>query len=112
MTETRKQDEKITWRAGDRIAFHCSGCEAVHEVVVSGAYAWGWNGSEDAPTFTPSVLVQRYNGEGTLDVCHSFVRDGRIEYLGDCTHALAGQTLPLPSFSDPYMRSVEGASNG
>lgn len=30
-------------------------------------------------------------------VCHSFVRDGQIEFLGDCTHSLAGQTVPLPS---------------
>lgn len=28
-------------------------------------------------------------------VCHSFVRDGRIEFLSDCTHALAGQTVEL-----------------
>ncbi|MGT2429227.1 hypothetical protein ACU4HD_11865 [Cupriavidus basilensis] len=24
--------------------------------------------------------------------CHSFVTDGHIQFLGDCTHALAGQT--------------------
>ncbi|MCZ4340562.1 hypothetical protein O4H52_03015 [Sphingomonadaceae bacterium G21617-S1] len=31
-------------------------------------------------------------------VCHSFVRNGQIEFLSDCTHALAGQTVPLPPF--------------
>ena len=28
-------------------------------------------------------------------VCHSFVREGKIEFLGDCTHALKGQTVDL-----------------
>lgn len=29
-------------------------------------------------------------------VCHSFVRDGRIQFLSDCTHKLANQTVDLP----------------
>lgn len=29
-------------------------------------------------------------------VCHSFVTDGRIQFLSDCTHSLAGQTVDLP----------------
>ncbi|WP_241754456.1 hypothetical protein [Cupriavidus basilensis] len=33
-------------------------------------------------------------------VCHSFVTDGRIQFLGDCTHALAGQTVPLAEFPE------------
>jgi hypothetical protein len=33
-------------------------------------------------------------------VCHSFVVDGRIQFLGDCTHHLAGQTVDLPPW--PY----------
>lgn len=32
------------------------------------------------------------------EVCHSFVRAGKIEFLGDCTHALKGQTVPLPDW--------------
>ena len=28
-------------------------------------------------------------------VCHSFVTDGKIQFLGDCTHELAGQTVEL-----------------
>lgn len=31
-------------------------------------------------------------------ICHSFVRDGLIQYLPDCTHHLAGQTVPLEPF--------------
>lgn len=32
--------------------------------------------------------------------CHSFVTDGRIQFLSDCTHGLAGQTVPLPPWPD------------
>lgn len=43
----------------------------------------------------PSVLTRsNYNGEPY--VCHCFVRNGMIEFLSDCTHALAGQTVPVP----------------
>ena len=27
--------------------------------------------------------------------CHSFVTDGKIRFLGDSTHKLKGQTVPL-----------------
>ena len=54
----------------------------------------------DAPTFSPSINV-RYNftqEDGGPDICHSFVKAGNIQFLGDCTHALAGQTVPLPDW--------------
>lgn len=105
-----------------RIRFHCPGCGNSHYVEVVGPKAWGWNGSLERPTFTPSVLtwerrwvqddptdtscvetelpgVFRVGGSGHFeDVrrCHSFVTDGRIQFLSDCAHALAGQTVDLP----------------
>jgi hypothetical protein len=36
------------------------------------------------------------NANPPSPLCHSFVRDGRIEFLSDCTHSLAGQTVELP----------------
>lgn len=58
---------------------------------------WQWNNSLDLPTISPSLLARWTEGEQhTPKVCHSFVRDGRIEFLTDCTHALAGQTVDLP----------------
>ena len=27
-----------------------------------------------------------------------FVTDGNIQFLADCTHALAGQTVPMPDW--------------
>lgn len=68
--------------------------------------SWTWNGSASKPTFQPSVLVT-YNGadagrEGAPPaVCHCFVVDGQMQMLGDCTHALAGQTVPIPTWPRP-----------
>ena len=36
----------------------------------------------------------------TCKRCHSFVTDGRIQFLSDCTHALAGQTVDLPDIKE------------
>lgn len=84
----------------DGAMFWCPGCEDIHAVRINGTGAWGYNGNPDKPTFTPSVLVTY----GHVDTrrCHSFVTDGRIQFLSDCTHALAGQTVDLPPF--PYER--------
>lgn len=90
---------------GGRVMFWCPGCDGAHQVTVGAGPGprWGYNGDPDAPTFTPSVLVT-YNGpDAGVDgappaVCHSFVTNGRIQFLGDCTHALAGQTVDLPDF--------------
>lgn len=99
--------------------FHCPGCGEIHCLTVKPASPQGWdfNGNLDTPTFQPSVLVRvghyaphfkgpecwcnykERTGEAApyaCVVCHSFVRDGMIEFLSDCTHALAGKTLPLP----------------
>lgn len=64
---------------------------------------WSWNGSLEKPTFSPSIRV-RYPGADAGQngapqaVCHSYVTDGKILFLGDCTHPLAGQVVDLPEF--------------
>lgn len=83
---------------GDIATFWCPGCDEAHRIRVEGPHAWGYNGNPDAPTFTPSVLVTR---PGTPLRCHSFVTDGHIKFLADCTHPLAGQTVPLPDWPNP-----------
>jgi hypothetical protein len=90
-------------RAEEGLAtFMCPGCDSAHAVRIEGPHAWGFNGDFDKPTLTPSVLVRGggVGGKpwGEPGVCHSFVRDGRIEFLGDCTHALAGRTVDLSDF--------------
>jgi hypothetical protein len=77
--------------------FFCPGCGGPHTITTEGEAAWRFNGNLDRPTFTPSVLVTR--GEWR---CHSFVTDGQIQFLDDCTHSLKGQTVPLPVLPEGY----------
>lgn len=88
-------------------AFHCPGCKHYHSIPVTGPKAWTFNGDFNRPTFQPSILVRGTDYDCDADgrpiastvrdsVCHSFVTDGRIQFLADSTHALAGQTVDLP----------------
>lgn len=56
--------------------------------------SWLWNGDIFAPTLTPSVK-SKIGPEDNQTICHSWVREGMVEFLGDSTHEYAGQTLPL-----------------
>lgn len=58
------------------------------------AKSWLWNGDVYAPTLTPSVL-SRMGHVDKETICHAWVREGRVEFLGDSTHEFAGQTLDL-----------------
>jgi len=67
---------------------------------IAGKPKWSFNGDFDKPVFGPSVLSSAEFPDGRR-VCHSFVgcngaQPGQITFLGDCTHALAGQTVDLP----------------
>lgn len=96
---------------GQRVLFRCPGCDDNHQVGVG---TWTWNGDLERPTFTPSVLVGGVQWDSSAPfhkpahaavpaggqiVCHSFVTAGRIQYLGDSTHELAGQTVDLPEWA-------------
>ena len=77
-------------------AFWCEGCQMTH----SFDSRWTFNGDKEKPTFSPSLLVKY--GAKVKHVCHSFVRDGNIQYLNDCTHKLAGKTIPIKTVSEAY----------
>lgn len=38
-----------------------------------------------------------------MDRCHMYIREGKIQFLSDCSHALAGQTVEMPDFDEQYM---------
>ncbi|HEY0889311.1 MAG TPA: DUF6527 family protein [Nocardioides sp.] len=93
------------------VIFRCPGCDDNHRISVG---TWTFNGDLERPTFSPSVLVSGVQWDegsgfrkpshagvapGAPIVCHSYVTDGRIQFLGDCTHVLAGQTVDLPEWS-------------
>lgn len=77
----------------NHIWFKCPGCGYEHTIIIEGEGAWGWNGSLEQPTFTPSILAWASKPERR---CHSFVTDGKIQFLNDCFHNLKGQTVELP----------------
>lgn len=75
-----------------RLLFWCHGCDQPHQVRVAGkAGVWSWNGDRMKPTLSPSIKVT--DGQGRI--CHSFLKDGQLEFLPDSTHRLAGETVPL-----------------
>lgn len=89
--------------------FKCPGCGSNHVVNITGRkhVRWVFDGNYERPTLSPSVLVSGYMPSDNPDhfdsplhdvpyTCHSFVRNGYIEFLADCTHNLAGQTVELP----------------
>lgn len=81
--------------------FECPGCKCQHGVWTSSANGnhatWSFNGDVDKPTIAPSIKITYPVGDSIIPhVCHSFIKDGFIQFLGDCTHELANRTVPLP----------------
>lgn len=83
-----------------QLAFSCPGCNKHHHFNRT----WKFNEDFDKPTVSPSLLVRWTQWEGTKKegnlktvkkVCHSFIKNGMIQFLSDCTHDLKGQTVPL-----------------
>ncbi len=63
-------------------------------IPLTGDHKWAWNGDTEKPTLSPSILTRGEDADGK-HVCHSFVREGKVEFLSDCSHEFAGQTLDL-----------------
>lgn len=99
---------------GESFWWWCRGCNTHHRFVTKLARGevgpvWTWNGSLERPTFAPSLLYRwtdhwkcnppepckKPGCQGRPAVCHVFVRNGQVQYLGDCTHELRGQTVPI-----------------
>lgn len=80
-------------------AFYCPGCECNHGINAG----WTVTYTDNKPTVNPSILVRwtkyfDYKNDPTKFkdmVCHSFIRNGKIEFLSDSTHALAGKTVDM-----------------
>lgn len=119
---------KVRWftvndaRAG--VGFTCPGCGLTHNLPTDPAGThWTFNGDVQKPTLSPSILARNghyvpgfkvgsdacwctwadEDGDPSpfgCGVCHSFVVEGRIQFLSDSTHALAGQTVDLPDIEE------------
>jgi hypothetical protein len=105
---------KISKASNGRLLFYCPGCKCHHGVTDS----WQFNNDFNNPTFSPSILVRSTmmteKGEADYEawrtagcpktnevfehvptVCHSFVTNGKIQYLSDCTHELAAHIIEM-----------------
>lgn len=116
MEEIKEQAMEMATRVrdceGGRLSYWCPACDTAHVVNVGkdGVPGWAFNGDYLKPTLNPSILVQGSVWRGRdidnpLDpkcwqelYCHSFVKDGMIEFCADSRHALAGKTVPIPAF--------------
>ena len=76
--------------------FWCPGCNFAHgyNTGIGPGPHWTFNGDMEAPTFGPSLLV---HGKKR---CHMFLEAGKIRFLDDCQHELAGKTVDLPPLPD------------
>lgn len=103
---TYEKEEKII----DAYNWFCEGCGFVHDFWMDGR--WTFNGDLDRPTFYPSLLLKQE--AGWAERCHSFVENGEVKFLSDCSHHLAGKTLKLldveewtkPRLEDDYLKRV------
>ena len=88
-----KQALKQDGSPGCHIIF-CPGCRREHAIDDR----WIFNGNFEKPTFTPSLLLPEVmNGPYVMQPqCHSFIIDGRIQFLSDCYHDKMGTTCDLP----------------
>lgn len=83
------------------LAHWCPGCDNFHDYAVetpmSNGARWQWDGNAARPSFRPSMHIKiGPTGSGKMYVCHYYLRDGKLEFLSDCTHKFAGQTVNLP----------------
>lgn len=98
----------------DVLVFWCPGCEryrdgdpepagGLHMLPISGDPSrrptWTFDGNLKRPTLSPSILTKFTLAEIPF-VCHSFLRNGVFEFLGDCTHKYANQKVPIPPLPD------------
>ena len=87
---------------------YCPACERSHRfIVVNEAdqnHVWQFSGTEDLPTFTPSILVDSgpMRPGDPNHICHSYLTAGVWEFLNDSTHAMADQKIPMVDFPENY----------
>jgi hypothetical protein len=91
--------DKLIRAEDGRLMFKCPGCNGIHAVTEE---IWEFNGDLEKPTIRPSILSKfTPSAEGIeRKICHSFVTEGRIRFLNDCTHSLAGKTVSLVDVSE------------
>lgn len=107
-------------QGGRTLAWFCPGCRGMHVIPLDKSWGpnsgpWTWNGDALAPSFSPSVncnargraaIVAEMRASGQLGAeedaswvdgrCHAIISGGVIQFMADCEHPLAGQSVPIP----------------
>ncbi len=108
--------ERVTTKAGGvSYWFWCPGCKIHHSFRTKlgtgerPGPVWTYDENVEKPTFGPSLMCNRGITEDHKAAgghqCHLFLKNGIVQYLGDCTHKLAGQSIPV---EDPWFRLDQG----
>jgi hypothetical protein len=103
------QVSKSLRRSVNGYAHFCIACKEMHPLPDG----WSFNGDLEKPTFSPSFKHSgmkivtdeggNWTGEWVLDekgdpvpyICHYILTNGILHYCSDCTHSMAGQSVPL-----------------
>lgn len=79
----------------------------------NGTGCWTWNGSTEAPTLRPSVLSEGYSILTDAPFrCHTWINDGAAQFLADCSHDLANNTVPLLDVDELHNAKLTGEAGG
>ena len=73
--------------------FWCPGCEEAHVIDLR----WNFNDDYKKPTADPSLRVLDIDNNG-MEIgtkCHLLVENGKLTYLMDSQHKLAGHTVEM-----------------
>ena len=96
VSSTLRRASEVFGAGVDGYVHWCPACEEAHRLPGS----WTFNQGLEKPTFTPSFKHTISFGHKPDKICHYIVTDGVLNYCGDCTHALAGKSVPLPDLPE------------
>lgn len=78
------------------LAHWCPACDRVHHLALGhrDTRTLDWDHNTIKPTFSRDIR----HVDPELGVCHYFIREGKIEFLADSAHIMAGRTVDLPTY--------------
>ncbi len=82
------QVSSVLRRSQDGYMHWCPGCKEMHRLPDT----WKFNGNLEYPSFEESFN----HGNSKEKICHYVLTNGVLNFCNDCTHALKGQSVPLP----------------
>lgn len=97
---SRLSDKLHSWQSLDGrtgVTWWCPGCRLLHSIRLGSKQdkaGWTFNGDPVYPTFSPEI---KFDYTGAIShCCRCSIKRGYITFYGDCSHALAGQTVAMP----------------